>query len=167
MRGLRHLVSACLLAALAGQSVRADGDGAAVPGDNWIVQADGIPSNRQADTRLSGATDLDLVGDDSGAAFGCGTLTFQALTGYFGKSGLGPRHDAPVDYLPQVLRVGVILEDPQPERWLPGACEAISGPGGVRLPISRGAPASSSTTPGATIANEWWGRISSSFCAQK
>jgi hypothetical protein len=66
--------------------------------------------------------------------FSAGTITFQVLSGYFSHTALGPSpiRNNPgkgnegfyIDYIPQVLRVSVMCNDPHPDwKWCSGVFE--------------------------------------------
>ena len=56
--------------------------------------------------------------------FRAGSLTFQALPGYYNQTRVGPQ-GPPTDYAPLVLRLGYVFDKPTGDDYLRGCFEAI------------------------------------------
>jgi hypothetical protein len=106
-------LGAILVAMSAIQSVQA---GETLAADGWWGQPWPVLTDQAADVwAMPGG--ISQVDRDP---FSAGAISFEFMTGYFPRAGVGPHTgflDNPADnYLPQALRAGLMCNDPHPDR---------------------------------------------------
>ena len=72
----------------------------------------------------TGGGDSDCQGLTEQDPFSAGSLTFQAMTGYFNHTWIGPGGPA-LDYAPIGFRLGYILNTPESDHWYRGCFEVL------------------------------------------